>query len=124
MKKFIKENWFKLSIIIIIIIIFGGGFYWFQLRPTKIKQDCAWIKRIAPATIEEPAITKDDIKNSQLEYDKCVIENSTSKNKFSKYLCEGLLKKEREPIPAKPEQTWYGKATKNEYDTCLREKGL
>ncbi|MDD5098527.1 MAG: hypothetical protein PHD31_02315 [Candidatus Pacebacteria bacterium] len=41
MKKFIKENWFKLSLLIIVVLAIGSSFYWFQLRPTKIKQECS-----------------------------------------------------------------------------------
>lgn len=37
MKNFIKENWFK--IIIILMIFFG--FYWFQIRPNKVRHICA-----------------------------------------------------------------------------------
>jgi hypothetical protein len=41
MKKFIKENWFKLSIIITILIIITGLFFWYGYRPTHIKKVCA-----------------------------------------------------------------------------------
>lgn len=41
MKKFMKENWFKLSIIITILIIIAGLFFWYGYRPTHIKKECA-----------------------------------------------------------------------------------
>lgn len=36
MKKFIKENWFK----IIILLVLVGLFYWYEWRPSEIKKDC------------------------------------------------------------------------------------
>jgi len=41
MKKFIKENWLKLSIFFILIIIAYSIFYWYEWRPTQIKKECA-----------------------------------------------------------------------------------
>lgn len=40
MNEFIKQNWFKLSILIVIVIIAGGTFYWFQIRPSNIRKEC------------------------------------------------------------------------------------
>jgi hypothetical protein len=37
MKKFIANNWFKIALIILSI----WAFYWFELRPSVIKQKCA-----------------------------------------------------------------------------------
>ena len=48
MKKFIKENWFKMSIVFITIIILTGLFYWYEYRPSEIKKDC---HNIASASI-------------------------------------------------------------------------
>ena len=36
MKKYIKENWFKIAIVIII----AGLFYWYEWRPSEIKKEC------------------------------------------------------------------------------------
>jgi len=33
---FLKQNWFK----ILIILLFVGGFWWFQLRPSRIRARC------------------------------------------------------------------------------------
>jgi hypothetical protein len=40
MKIFIKNNWFKLSLLLIIIVMVGGWFYWFQLRPSQMRKKC------------------------------------------------------------------------------------
>ena len=36
MKKFIKENWFKIIILLVIV----GLFYWYEWRPSQIKKEC------------------------------------------------------------------------------------
>ena len=40
MNNFIKENWFKLTIIVIILVISGASFYWYELRPSEIRKKC------------------------------------------------------------------------------------
>ncbi|MFA6096839.1 MAG: hypothetical protein WC788_04390 [Candidatus Paceibacterota bacterium] len=37
MNNFIKENWFKLVILLTVL----GLFYWYEYRPTKIKEKCS-----------------------------------------------------------------------------------
>jgi hypothetical protein len=32
----IKENWFKLTLVLLVI----GAFYWFELRPASIRTEC------------------------------------------------------------------------------------
>lgn len=36
MRNFLKENWFKILIGLIIV----GLFYWFEFRPTQIRENC------------------------------------------------------------------------------------
>ena len=40
-KNCLKQNWFKISLLIIIIIVISGAFYWYEWRPTKIKERCS-----------------------------------------------------------------------------------
>lgn len=42
MLKWIKQNWFKLSIIVVALLIFGSLFYWYELRPSKIRKMCLY----------------------------------------------------------------------------------
>ena len=37
MKKFIKENWFKVAILLVIVSLF----YWYEWRPNEIRKNCA-----------------------------------------------------------------------------------
>jgi len=40
MNKFIKENWFKITLLVILILTIGGTFYWNQYLPREIKRNC------------------------------------------------------------------------------------
>ncbi len=40
MENFIKENWFKISLLIILVISAFGAFYWFEIRPSEIRKYC------------------------------------------------------------------------------------
>ena len=66
MKKFIKENWFKLTIIFIIVIITSGLFYWYEYRPSEIKKEC--FRGAVDFTHE--AFEKEDSKGSLEEFKK------------------------------------------------------
>ena len=132
----IKNVLFKKSFILIVLILFiiSVMFYWFAYRPSKIRHDCSWVRMVDPAIPTKPAITKEDVKNSQLEYDECTKElaelnkynNSSRKRIFTNdgIRCDSLLKQERQLIPAESERIWYKKANKDKYNFCIHEKGL
>lgn len=56
MKKFIKENWFKVSLIIIVIFLIIGIFYWNEYLPREIKKNCF----IEATNNKEQAISADN----------------------------------------------------------------
>ncbi len=126
-----KINKFIYTTLLLVFIILIGAFYWYELRPAKIKHDCSWAKMVNPAKPAEPAITEEDVKNSRLKYDKCIADEAKSnsdrvgrKSLFSGLFCDNMLKQERPAIPAKAEQVWYREADKDEYNFCIHEKGL
>lgn len=129
-KKIIYKKSFIFTVLALLLI--GGVFYWFAYRPAKIRHDCSWVRVVDPAKPAEPAITQEDVKNSQLEYDKCIVNEAKPEDYqggrkffFSAFPCETKLEKERPAIPAKPERVWYRKeADKDEYNFCIHEKGL
>lgn len=69
MKKFIKENWFKLTIIFIVISVTTGLFYWFEWRPTKIKKSCIWMQRNEPWNKDQHGKW---YRASSFEYERCL----------------------------------------------------
>ncbi len=46
MRKFIKENWFKLIICFIIVFIAAFTFFWFELRPKNMREECYDMARV------------------------------------------------------------------------------
>lgn len=40
MRDWLKENWFKVSLLTILTIFVIGAFYWFQWRPMQIRGKC------------------------------------------------------------------------------------
>lgn len=136
--------------IIVLLVIGSGLFYWYELRPAKIRHDCSWTKVTDPAKPAVPAITREDVENSKIKYNECLVKNNLVSYKerenpyeglFSGSLtidqlnervatdnnfnaCKRLLEQEREAVSAKPETYWYREAKKTEYDYCLHEHGL
>jgi len=105
-------------------------FYWYELRPAKIRHNCSWTKVTDPAIL---AITKETAEASKVEYDKCVEEYNKKKEEadrngtvwdklnFRGDACNAKLKHERTYTP---EKVWYREANDKEYGFCLHEKGL
>lgn len=119
--------------IIMLVLICGSLFYWYEFRPAKIKHDCSWYKVVDSSKPAQPAITKEEAQVSQEKYDACKKNSNQGKttdlatvNIFADAMldCDGILKYEREAIPAKPETYWYREAKKTEYDYCIHEHGL
>lgn len=130
----------KILALIVLSVIGYYLFYWYELRPAKIKHDCSWYKVVDVAI---PAINKEEAEASKAEYDKCVEENKKKKEEaeasrnsetwkeFNTNLlddweapsqaCYNFLKYERSYTP---EKEWYRKAKDTEYDFCLHEKGV
>lgn len=40
MKKWLKENWFKLSVLVLITVFGLVTIYWSQIRPSNIRKQC------------------------------------------------------------------------------------
>lgn len=124
MKQFIKDNWFKLSVLVIIIISICAWFYWYGLRPAQIKHDCSWVKKHAGEWLEM----------TQEKYDACCkIQNSvrppslnnlnTSSN-FEKVALTPFPCYCEKPHPYRPAIDWYEPASNTYYTFCIHEKGL
>ena len=60
------------TIAILILLILGGIFYWYEYRPTKIKQQCSAEARFDQKAINEP----NDIRRQEfinMYYDDCLM---------------------------------------------------
>ncbi len=127
----------------IVLIVIGIAFYWFAYRPSRIRHDCSWVEGRKAATSEQPAITKQDADDSQVQYGKCndkypdhdfggsmqdLLDSANVEvaiiKEFGVKRCKDLVKYERPIISAQPESVWYRPATDKEYNFCIRDKGL
>jgi len=69
---FVKENWFKLTIILVLLILLFGAYYFKQYKPTKIKSACSAEARFDRRALSEP----NDIKRQEFinrYYDDCLM---------------------------------------------------
>jgi hypothetical protein len=58
MKKFLKENWFKLTLILLAM----SAFAWYEVRPAYTKNKCSWVERHENAYPGRPATSAEEIK--------------------------------------------------------------
>ncbi|GEM_PF-5524472 len=115
--KFFKENWFKVSILIMSILTVGLSFWWFEIRPTIIKSQCAWTQRYIDAIPARPA---------SHDWPDCLLKpKPLSKNGLTNLdnLFLGIFDC-YEATPAQPADDYYSESSDDEYIFCLREHGL
>jgi len=131
-RKMIKGNKNKVLLILLSLLLISGWFYWFELRPTKIRQECSWVKHTEEAIPAKPAMTEEQLRiNGILEdCNKHNYENAET-NRFIRplrELCESENKKKieeyREGKAAVPANEWWVQADEEEYKFCLHDKGL
>jgi len=129
-----------------LLIFLGIGvicFYWYEMRPSKIKHDCSWIiDRREEAKEAIPAMTESELKEkgwlpdcSQEKID-ADIKKSTGvykdflirKKDFTLESCKVDYQKKIEEYknnrPATEARDIWRKTTNEEYIFCLRDKGL
>ncbi|PIR92442.1 hypothetical protein COU01_01745 [Candidatus Falkowbacteria bacterium CG10_big_fil_rev_8_21_14_0_10_44_15] len=118
---------------LLLIIVSLGLFYWYEIRPAKIKHDCSWIKQHSDAIPEKQPMTKEELLNAGLieDCDKKYLDNEYSTEFFgniSKELCQKKVKSVINEYssykPYEPAKEWKVKASNEEYEFCLHDKGL
>ncbi len=112
--KFVKQNYLKIGIVLILIFVIGGVFYWYELRPAKIKHDCSWIERYSDAIPER----------TQAQYDQCIMLRNIkppSGSAFADFVNSSFCETSH---PAEPAKSWWERSSKQYYDFCIHEKGL
>ncbi len=58
-KDFIKENWFKVSLLLIVILFLSGAFYWYEWKPAGIRKSCQiWLEK---QSLEDLSVEKIDL---------------------------------------------------------------
>lgn len=138
MKKFIKEN---KSVVITGLIVLGFLFYWFQLRPTFIKQNCSQEIITIPADL---GVTSEQAVQNKINYTQCklkyplapfnksfefftymrMIEDSTTEGQREEIKqCDNIGKNITERASSR-ERKEKRSVSEKEYSQCLREHGL
>jgi hypothetical protein len=111
----------KILVIISVLIIIISIFYWYEIRPSQIMKECSWMKVVKPA---KEAVTKEEAGKNKKIYEECMnqvrglagwekLNNSTE--------CDYDRISEREYVP---EEVYYEKASKDEYNFCIHANGL
>lgn len=126
----------KYKKLLILIILIAGIllFYWFQIRPTQIKHDCSWVKKHTDAIRARVGLTEAELRaEGKLKNCLAVPTPSTfeeSRNQFINLEGTWCISHNQEIIdqnkPQKyvPAKDWYEKASSQEYQFCLHDKGL
>jgi hypothetical protein len=128
---------------VFLILILGIAFYWYGIRPSKIKHDCSWIMVTKSAVAAHSAFTEKELKdrnmikicpspaidliNKKIEGNPYVsfeqnrerVLRESCENDNNKIISE--YKAAKAEIPVK--ESWR-KSTTEEYLFCLRDKGL
>ena len=104
-----------ITVILSALAVFGFLFYWFEIRPFKIRHDCAWTKMHSD---EVPAYTQ---AQADIDNQNCLASLQKQTNQFNFHLggeCGA------QPRPAQPAKVWYDPASSAEYQQCLHDKGF
>jgi len=124
-KKGILKIILAFIIVASILSLSGFAFYWYEIRPAKIKRDCSWIKHHTDAVPERPSMTVEELETKGL-IKEC--EESPKYELFTEFNCEEenkrTIEKYKSPKVAEPAKDWQVKATKEEYEFCLHDSGL
>ena len=118
-----KNKYISIIIIFLSLLVVSLSFYWFQIRPSQIREDCSWTKKHQDASLGVTKVEADEKKA------KCIEEQNENRvpGKLGDFYydlgIEGCANMYRY-IPPQDEKDWYEKASEEEYKFCLRSKGL
>lgn len=133
----IKENKNRIFLILLTILLISGWFYWYELRPAKIRQDCSWVKHTTEAIPAKPAMNEEELKVGGLIKD-CSGKRTKSSGEVTgiyesifnedKSTCESknrqIIEEYKTVRPEIPAKDWWEPATPKQYEFCLHDKGL
>lgn len=125
-------------VIILVLLLISGWFYWFELRPSKIRQECSWVKHTDESIPAKPAMSEEelraksiieDCKNPEGIFRDCKGPGYTSIfcGSFEEE-CERknkrIIEEYKTARPTVPTKDWYSKSPEKQYDFCIKSKGL
>lgn len=115
---------------ILLLTIASGLFYWYEIKPAKIRHDCSWVKQTSPAISGRRAMTVEEL-TREGKLQNCNLSEKDQNEWWSGRsisLCEGhneaVIKEYSVPIQPQPAKEWWSEASQEEYKFCLQSKGL
>ncbi len=112
----IEDNILPITLIVVVIT---GLFYWYELRPIKIKQDCSWVNVHEDAKPATSGITQEEAEESKK---KCLTKCEQEKNTIC--WCKLMNFRYKPQMPERPAKDYWQRASDREYKLCVRDKGL
>lgn len=116
-----KQNNKKVVLTALGLLLFVGWFYWYEVRPSKIRAECSWVAKHSDAKPAYTGKTEDELK-----LEGALMNCSNTSGTYRQY-CESTNKVTIEswtPRSAEIERDVFVPATKTEYDFCIRSRGL
>lgn len=123
-------------VVVLLVIVIGIGsvlFYWYQIRPAHIHHDCSWVKMHTDAVPAKIGLTEEQLKAKGL-INKCIPEPTHSpgtdpfsiSDNYSPWcdISNQQIMDKNKPQKYVPAKDWYEKASQEEYQFCLHDKGL
>ncbi len=108
----------------LVILIAGLAFYWYEYRPTKIRQECSWVSKHQDAKTAIPSKTEEELMQEGSFRDCTVTVDNSFGFHIDKDFCEHRNEMLKKGSPAEPARDWFEKASEKEYDFCIRSKGI
>lgn len=133
-----KGNKYSYLLILLVLILISSWFYWYELRPVKIRQECSWVKHTTDAIPAKPAMNKDELRVADL-IETCREPETKEETRGYQPLFSGygisqyrecvdrnnkIIEEYKTARPAVPAKDWYSKAPEKVYDFCIKSKGI
>lgn len=139
----------NLLFLLVFILLLGSAFYWFQIRPAKIKHECSWITTHFDKVSAKPSKTAEEVfaesKLNKEDFERALrlargevqpkspvnasgvqniqtIEDNLQDRRLQSAGQEMLKKMQGSPEMLARDET--RRATGEEYSFCLQDKGL
>lgn len=114
------------AIFICFFLLLSFIFYWYELRPIKIKKDCSWTVRIMPSQPAVDAVSLEDAQSKNKENEEKNPPICKTLKGLEKLLnnCESTDLRATPAKPAVPMKIIRENASNDEYQKCLRHNGL
>jgi hypothetical protein len=115
-------------LIVLLLLTVAGAFYWYEYRPTKIRQECSWVQKHQDAISYQPEKTEQQLRAEGALADCTLPQRNVSGeifdlNDFCVHRNKVIIDSNKE-IQTQPAKDWTEKASTREYEFCIQSHGL